>query len=202
VSLREAKPKHNPPASILRAGGIAYGGDRAPSERRHIVMSTSKVTRVTLLQRVRDLIAGTMKHSPTGPLSLGGRAFTAQSLLQFLQDMENAISQVDTAKASWKDALKSLADMKSTDGPILGAYRSWIVATYGNAPATLADFGLAPPKVRTPQTADQKAVAVAKRAATRTARHTAGPKQKAAIKGNVTVAVVTTPAAPLPAKAT
>ena len=51
-------------------------------------------------------------------------------------------------------------------------------------------------------TADQKAVAVAKRAATRTARHTAGPKQKAAIKGNVTVAVVTTPAAPPPAKAT
>ena len=80
-------------------------------------MSTSKVT---LVQRVRDLIAGTMKHSPTGPLSLGGRAFTAQSLIQFLQDLENAISQVDTAKASWKDALKSLADMKSTDGPILG----------------------------------------------------------------------------------
>ena len=162
-------------------------------------MSTSKVT---LVQRVRDLIAGTMKHSPTGPLSLGGRAFTAQSLIQFLQDMENAISQVDTARASWKDALKSLADMKTTDGPILGAYRSWIVATYGNAPATLADFGLAPPTVRTPQTADQKAIAVAKRAATRTARHTAGPKQKAAIKGNVTVAVVTTPATAPPAKAT
>jgi len=165
-------------------------------------MSTSNVTRATLVQRVRDLIAGTMKHSPTGPLSLGGRAFTAQSLIQFLQNMENAISQVNTAKASWKDALKSLADMKSTDGPILGAYRSWIVATYGNAPATLADFGIAPPTVRTPMTADQKAVAVAKRAATRTARHTAGPKQKAAIKGNVTVAVVTTPAAPPPAKAT
>jgi len=164
-------------------------------------MSTSKITKVTLVQRVRDLIAGTMKHSPTGPLSLGGRAFTAQSLIQLLQDMENAISQVDTAKASWKDALKTLADMKSTDGPILGAYRSWIVATYGNAPAALADFGLAPPTVRTPQTADRKAIAVAKRAATRTARHTAGPKQKAAIRGNVTVAVVTTPAAPSPAKA-
>src|SRR5271167_4757306 len=115
VSLREAKRRHNPPASIPRACGIAGRGDRAPSERRHIVMRTSKVT---LVQRVRDLIAGTMKHSPTGPLSLGGRAFTAQSLIQFLQDMENAISQVDTAKASWKDALKALADMNATDGPI------------------------------------------------------------------------------------
>src|SRR5579862_1948871 len=126
VFLREAKLRHASLASILRAGGTADSGVRAPSERRHIVMSTSKVTRVTLVQRVHDLIAGTMKHSPTGPLSLGGRAFTAQSLIQFLQDLENAISRVDTAKASWKDALKILTDMKSTDGPILGAYRSWI----------------------------------------------------------------------------
>src|SRR5580704_2344817 len=97
VSLREARFRLASLASILRAGGIAYDGGRAPSERRHIVMSTPKVT---LVQRVRDLIAGTMKHSPTGPLSLGGRSFTAQSLIQFLQDMENAIPQVDTAPSS------------------------------------------------------------------------------------------------------
>jgi hypothetical protein len=39
-------------------------------------MSTKgKVTKVTLAQRVRDLIAGTQKHSPNGQLTLGGTAF-------------------------------------------------------------------------------------------------------------------------------
>ena len=161
-------------------------------------MSTSKVT---LVQRVRDLIAGTMKHSPTGPLSLGGRAFTAQSLIQFLQDMENAISQVDTAKASWKGALKNLADAQAKVGPTLGAYRSWVQATYGNAPATLADFGLAPPKARAPLTTEQQAAAVAKRKATKAARHTMGTVQKKAVKGNVTGVVVTPIPAPLPTAA-
>jgi hypothetical protein len=165
-------------------------------------MSTSKVTKVTMAQRVRDLVAGTLKNSPNGSLTFGGQTFTAQSLIQVLQDLENAISKVDTAKASWNDALKSLADEKAKADPIVGAYRSWLLATYGNAPAILAEYGMTPRKAPTPLTAEQMALAVAKRAATRAARHTAGPKQKAAIKGDVKVSVVTTPASPPPAKAT
>src|SRR5579859_3482150 len=156
-------------------------------------MSTHRVTKVTMGQRVRDLVAGTLKHSPNGSLTLGGHAYTAHSLIQSLQDLENAISKVDAAKAAWKDALKKMAEAKAKVNPLIRAYSSWIVATYGDAPATLADFGVTPRKGPTPLTADQKALAVAKQAATRAARHTAGPKQKAGIKGDVKVAVVTTP---------
>jgi hypothetical protein len=176
--------------------------------------TTGKVTKVTLAQHVRDLIAGTQKHSPNGQLTLGGEAFTAQTLIQTLQSLGDALSTGDTAKASWQDALKNLADVKAKVRPLLGAYRSWVVATHGNAPATLADFGITPPKARTPLSADQKAAAVAKRKATRAARHTLGPKQKKGIKGTVlatapqnsappatvpaTPSTATTPAAPAP----
>jgi hypothetical protein len=177
-------------------------------------MSTPKVTKVTLAQRVRDLIAGTQKHSPNGQLTLGGETFTAQALVQVLQSLGDSLSTVDAAKASWKGALKNLADVKAKVGPTIKAYRSWVVATYGNTPATLADFGLAPPKAHTPLSADKQAAAVAKRKATRAARHTLGPKQKKDIKGTVpatapqngapqapaptTPSTAATPAAPAP----
>ena len=176
--------------------------------------TTNKVTKVTLSQHVRDLIAGTQTHPPNGPLTLDGQSFTAQTLVQTLQSLGDALSLVDTAKANWKDALKHLADVKAKVRPILGAYRSWVVATYGNAPAMLAYFGLTPAKARTPLTAEQKVAAVAKREATRAARHTLGPKQKKDIKGTVpataphnvappapapqTPSTATTPAAPTP----
>src|SRR5260370_2232484 len=165
-------------------------------------MSTAKVTKVTLAQRVRSLIAGTLKHSPGGSLTLDGQPFTEDTLIQVLQSLEDALSKVDTAKASWKDALKGLVDVKAKVNPVIGAFRSWINATHGNAPATLADFGMTPRKVPTPLTAEKKAVAVAKRAATRVARHTLGPTKQAAIQDAAHVTVVTTVAPPPPAKAT
>ncbi len=145
----------------------------------------SRITKVTVSESVRGLIAGTQKHPPNGQLTLGGQPFTTQALVQVLQDMGNALSAVDTSKASWKDALKNLADVKAKVDPTIGAYRSWVLATYGNAPATLADFGLTPPKARTPMTVEQKAAAGAKREATRAARHIMGPKQRKLIKATV-----------------
>jgi len=70
-----------------------------------------------------------------------------------------------------------------------------VKVTFGNQPDALADFGLAPPKARAPMTAEQKAVAAAKRKATRVARGTLGKKQKKAVKGAVTATLVVTPQA-------
>jgi hypothetical protein len=92
-------------------------------------MSTAKVTKVTLAQRIRGLIAGTLKHSPGGSLTLDGQPFTADTLIQVLQSLEDALSKVDTAKASWKDALKGLADVKAKVNPVIGAFRTWIKAS-------------------------------------------------------------------------
>ena len=62
--------------------------------------------------------------------------------------------------------------------PVVRDYVAWVKVTYRSAPSTLADFGVAPPKVRTPLTVEQQAAAVAKREATRAARHTMGKVQK------------------------
>jgi hypothetical protein len=184
-----------------RAGRSFRSGCQPVENSEKTVMSTTKrITRVTLAKRVRDLVAGTQKHAPSGQFTLSGQEFTAQSLIQALESLENAISKVDSAKAGWKDAMKELAAIKAKVDPVMGAYMRWVEATFGTAPATLAELGLAPPKTRTPMTAEKKAVAVAKRLATREARHTKGPKQKAAIKGDVKVEIVTTPTAAPPAK--
>ena len=167
-------------------------------------MGAAKVTKATLEQRIRGLIAGTQKHPPTGSLTVGGGTFTATTLVQLLQSLADALGAVDSAKASWKDALKNAADVKAKVGPVVQAYRSWVVATYGNAPSMLADYDVTPRKVPAPLTAEQKVAKAAKAKATRTARNTLGKKQKKSVKGTVPAAVPVTsstaspPAVPSP----
>ncbi len=155
--------------------------------------------KVTLAKRALDLVAGTLKHTPNGSFTIGSESFTAANLVQLLQGLADAIAKVDAAKAAWQDALTSLDEEHAKVDPVLRGYQSLLLATYGNAPATLADYGLAPRKGPTPPSADVKAAAVAKRAATRKARHTMGKKQKAEIKGTVPATTGSAPATDAPA---
>src|SRR5258708_1401027 len=68
----------------------------------------------------------------------------------------------------------------------MAAYVTYVKAAFGSAPDSLADFGMQPRKVRAPATVEEAAAAVAKRAATRAARNTKGPKAKLTVKGDVT----------------
>jgi hypothetical protein len=149
------------------------------------------MTKSAMATRILALIAGTQKHPPTGSLTIDGQEYTVASLVQELQNLDDALSAADSANAAWKDALQNLAKVNVKASPFVSAYRNWILATYGSAPATLADYGMTPRKVRTPPTAKQTVQAVAKREATRAARHTMGSKQKGAIKGDVTGVTVT-----------
>jgi len=168
-------------------------GDRfVLREKENIIMSAAKVTKATLEQRVRGLVAGTQKHPPTGSLTVGGGTFTATTLVQLLQSLADALGAVDSAKASWQDALKNAADVNAKVGPVVQAYRSWVVATYGNAPSTLADYGVTPRKVPTPLTAEQLVAKAEKAEATRKARNTMGKKQKKGVKGTVPAAAPVT----------
>jgi hypothetical protein len=69
---------------------------------------------------------------------------------------------------------------------------------FGGVQGTLGDFGIRIPTRQIPSEAT-KAVAVAKRAATRVARHTAGKRQKAKVKGVVSAAPATPPTVIKPA---
>ena len=174
-------------------------------------MSTKNTrSKATLQQRVRSLIAGTQKQHPTGPLTFGGNTYESSALVQLLQNLDSAIAASDEAKAKWNDALKVMQDEDAKMQPVIRAYQSYLVSLLGNAPSTLAEYGLAPRKVRTPLTVEQQAAAAAKRKATRKARNTMGSVQKKAVTGDVASVVITpvtvtkstvaTPAAATPAQ--
>ena len=104
----------------------------------------------------------------------------------------------NTAEAGAKDALAAEQAAQTQVGPIVLAYKRLVLAAFANDAQTLVDFGLAPPKARTPLTTEQRAARTAKGKATRTARGTTSKKQKLTVKGDVTGVVVTpvTTAAP------
>jgi hypothetical protein len=153
--------------------------------------------------RVKQLILGTQKYYPnaSATLQVGGTAYTVSALTQLMQSFVNARDAVEAAKAALKAAVQTEQSQSPSQSAVIRAFETVVRGTFGTQADVLADFGLAPPKARAPITAEQKAVAVAKRAATRKARGTAGKNQKKAIKGDVKAALVVTPANGSPASA-
>jgi hypothetical protein len=164
-------------------------------------VTVSKPNKASALAAVRDLIAGTQKHTPTGSLTFGGATYTSASLVQLFQSLVDAMTAHDEAEATAKDLLAALRDVAAKVRPVLGAYRKYLAATYGNATQTLSDYGLKPHKAPAPRTVEQKAASAAQLRATRKARGTSSKKKKASIKGVVTPAPETPVAAPSPAPA-
>jgi hypothetical protein len=162
--------------------------------------TTSKTPKATALARVQAIVAGTNKHFSSGSFTLGNTVYTAAELVKLFESLANAITAVDAAQASAKDAVATLRAEKSTVSPILLAYQRMLLVTYGTATQVLTDFGLQPPKARTPLTSEANAAAAVKRQATRKARGTTSKKQKLAVKGDVT-SVVVTPVTRAPASA-
>jgi hypothetical protein len=167
-------------------------------------MSTpnSRLNRAAVLAQVQAIIAGTQKHFPNGSFTFENTAYTTATLVQDLQTLANAITDTNAAHARDQDAVKALKVTQTKLGPLLRDYRRYVISAFTAAPQTLVDFGLQPPKARTPKTTEQKAAAVAKMRATRAARGTASKKQKLAVKGDVTgvtITPVTHPAVTSPA---
>lgn len=164
--------------------------------------TTSNLTKAQALAQVQALIAGTQKHLPTGSFTIGSTTYTAAALIQVLQGLVDAMTKRNAAVTGAKDAAAAEQVTETQVGPILQAYRRLVLAAYANATQTLSDFGLVPPKARTPLTTEQKAAAAAKAKATRAARGTTSKKAKLKVTGNVTgvtVTPITTPAEAPPA---
>jgi len=159
-------------------------------------------TRGRVVDLAKQLIAGANKHlANTTQVLVAGGSFTPAQITAQLQALVTLRNDVDTARALTKAKLA----VERTDMPalrvFLDAFVTFVKAAFGSQPDVLADFGLHP-KTRTPLTVEAKAAAAAKRAATRAARHTAGAKQKRAIKGAVTGILVTPITATQPAAPT
>ena len=153
---------------------------------------------------VTQVIAGAKKRIPNvnQALPVGTSTMTVAAVLGQLQSIIDNRAAVVAAQATAKAKVAAEKAAMPALTVIFHAFVAFIRFTFGSDPEALADFGLAPHKVPAPMTAEQKAVAAAKRKATREARGTMGPKQKKNVKGNVTATLVVTPAAsPTPAPA-
>ena len=129
--------------------------------------------------------------------------YTATSLTQLMQDFVNNREAVQVAQAATKEKIETERAQAPSQIAVMIAFERIVRGSFGTSADVLADFGLTLPKARAPLTAEEKAVAAAKRAATRKARGTMGKVQKKAVKGAVSATLVVTPlAAPQPAMAT
>jgi hypothetical protein len=148
--------------------------------------------------RVTQLIAGIKQHLPdaSAKLTVGSVTYTVAELTTLFQSFVDLRAATGAAKAAAKAKLLAEVTQAPPIRGVVSAFVAYLQASFGNSPDALADFGLSPRKARTPLTAEQTAVAVAKRKATRQARHTMGSRQKKAVKGSVEVTVTSTPLAP------
>lgn len=176
-------------------------GVARPSGKEDETTTTSINSKASKAARVGQLIAGTKKRLPNAnqTITLDGASTTVDAVTQglqgFLDDREAVVAAQATAKA--KVAAEN-ANMAAVNA-LIKAFIAFLRVTFGNDPSALADFGLTPHKAPAPLTAKAKAVAAAKREATREARGTKTPKQKKGIHGNVTAKLVVTPGEPAPA---
>jgi hypothetical protein len=163
--------------------------------------TTGKGTRAT---RAGQLIAGTRKHFANGGQALtfaGGFAnVTVDSAVAELQKLIDLRAATTSARATARDKVQAEREAMPALVAFKNAFEALLRLMFGADTASLADFGLTPHKQQVPQTASDKAVAAAKRQATRSARGTKGPKAKKAVHGSITAELVVTPVPP-PAKA-
>jgi hypothetical protein len=163
-------------------------------------MGTTTLGKGTRATRAGQLAAGARKHFTNGGQVLtfaGGLANVtvdgAVAQLQKLIDNRDAVTQ---ARATVRDRVAAERDAAPSLIAFMNAFEALVRVMFGTDTTALAEFGLTPRKRPTPKTATEKAVAVAKRLATREARGTKGPKAKREVHGNVTAKLVVTPATP------
>jgi hypothetical protein len=159
----------------------------------------SKNTQASQMAADQSLIDGFTKHAATLlTLLVGGSTVKTSDLVTVLQARIAAIKAAIAAKAAFMAAVAAMRDEIAKTAALVSGARQALKVAYAGQADQLNDFGLQPPKVRTPLTAEEKAQAAAKATATRQANHpNAGKKSKVT---PVAAAPAATPVAPAEAQ--
>ncbi len=154
-------------------------------------------TRTSTQGKDQQVITGIQKDLSTmSSLPLGGETFTPATLTAFIQSRIDAGNEVVVAKANWQNAAKTYEALNTKATIVVHDLKQLVIGAFGGTSSKLADFGFTARKV-TVLTPEQKVEAAAKRAATRKARNTLGPKAKLAVTGTVAPTAPATPATPV-----
>jgi hypothetical protein len=143
------------------------------------------VNRASLIERNRQAAQG-VKDNLKGSVQLDGNTYKVQDILNVLGAPATAADTTDKSKAAWRTAVATERTAKKAASGMRSSLQSYLVGIHGKNHPVLAEFGFvikAPPA----KTVEVKNEAAVKMRATRTARGTMGPKQKAKIKGTVEI---------------
>jgi len=154
-------------------------------------MATNTKSKAQVVTRAQSLIAGVNKHlSTVTSVTIAGQSLTPAQIVQSLQTLVDLRTAVLAAQASAKAKVSAETTQSPPLRALMSVFTAYVRASYLASPEVLADFGLQT-KSRAPLTTEAQTAAVAKRAATRAARHTMGSQQRKGVKGNVTGVTVT-----------
>ncbi len=156
-------------------------------------LSKNKTTR----QNSNRKIVGAIKKHLSGTVTLAGVKYTTSKLAQVFQQGIDVSDGTDAANRVWRAAVATERKTTQELSGVQTSLRNHVSALFGETSTEFSDFGFTPKQVTAVGVAT-KVEAVAKRAATRAARHTMGKRQKEEITGETSPAVVapTTPATP------
>jgi hypothetical protein len=162
-------------------------------------MGTKHQTNRSQQQGADDkLAAGLTKHQTTlSSFVIGGKTVQVSEVLTALQSRKNTGAAATSAGTAWHAAVAVDRNQQAASEQLVAGVRQSLHAMFAGSIDTLADFGLTPRKVPV-VSPEVKVAAAAKAKATRAARHTQGPKQKAATKGALAGVALTVTAQPEP----
>ena len=153
--------------------------------RRLLLMPTNSHTPAARLSQIRALNVGLATLPPTDVIKVGGKSLTVQQYMDQLKGDEANYVAVINAQKVYKAAQQNRAANEDACQARCSDLTAAIKVLLGPESPSLVDFGITPNKPRRASTLAEKTEAAAKGKATRVARHTMGPKQKAAIHGEV-----------------
>jgi hypothetical protein len=151
-----------------------------------------------LLKWVNALLAALKGGTLNGltQVLVAGALYQITDLVTKLTAIQTMLQAVTNAELALATAVEALNEQGPAAELFLQQTRAVVKGAIGRKSPALEPFGLTPDKTPAPLTTDEMTAKVALAEATRTARHTMGPKQKAKIKGQVPAAApAATPAA-------
>ena len=157
-------------------------------------MDTQSVVRGIEL-RADTAIQGLQTAMPAGvtQLTVGTVTYQLPDLVKYAQSLEQPWKDARAARATvHQTVLNRPADQAKLEG-FLADLKAALSQVLGRNSVVLKEFGFKPQQPRKPLTPQQKVQRAAKAKLTRALRHTAGSKQKAALKQTASPQIVISP---------
>jgi hypothetical protein len=117
-------------------------------------------------------------------IAINGRKLALEEVLAIFEESLDSRAELARQRAAVKVAMARRATAEAARREAERALKAWVGNEFGIASKEAIDFGY-PPAKKPEISVEAKALAVARRKATREARHTMGKRQKEQVRGTV-----------------